>query len=166
MATIKFIEAEADATKGFKMGRTPSLFVNNVTFQITGTKFGNYTVDGVATKNADKAQAILFTTSVGEDLALNRLLRNRRVVYDKDGTAQILPAFREQAELSQHLESLGRREDDETMLKGSVSDVAKHALKFFEGKTLICIEVPALVRDDKGKLVAPFAPIIQFGFKE
>ena len=169
MATVRnitFVKADADPNKGFSMGRTPSLFVNNVVFTITGVKFGNYLLDGKPSDTSEKAQAILLTTSVGEDISLRRLLRNRRVIYDKDGTAQVLPAFREQAELQQHLESLGRRDDDSTLLKGSVEEVANHALKFFEGKTLIVVEVPALVRDDKGKLAAPFAPIIQFGFKE
>ena len=52
------------------------------------------------------------------------------------------------------------------MLVGSAEDVAKHALKFFDGKgDLICRENSGFAKDDKGRLVDLISPNISFGFK-
>lgn len=168
--TINFIEAAADTNKGFRIGREQSLFASNVVFTITGVKFGNYRItrdDGKVedTKYASTSQIILFTTSLGEDLPLNRLLNKRRIIYDKDGHASVVESCDFKAQLRQHLESLGRRDDAPDMLKGTVEEVANHALKFFKDKELICNEVPGLGRDDKNRLVPLLAPCIQFSFK-
>lgn len=169
--TIKFIESAADSNKGFRIGGQQSLFVNNVTFTVTGVKFGNYQVvkdDGSveSTKYASTSQAILLTTSIGEDLPLTRLLNRRRVIYDKDGQASVVESCDFKADLRAHLESLGRRADSPDMLNGTVESVGNHALKFFTGKTLICKEVNGLGRDDKNRLVPLLSPCIQFSFKD
>lgn len=171
MTTIKFQEAPADPDKGFRIGREQSLFVNNVTFQVTGVKFGNYQQvadDGSVTdtKYASSSQSILLTTSVGEDLPLSRLLNKRRVIYDKDGSAHIIDSCTFKGPLRAHLESLGRRDNDSAMLKGTVEAVGKHALKFFDGKTLIVSEIDGLGRDNNNRLAPLLSPCIQFGFKD
>ena len=168
--TITFIEGAADPNKGFRIGREQSLFANNVTFKVTGVKFGNYQTvadDGTTseTKYASTSQSILFTTDIGEDLSLSRLLNRRRVIYDSDGHASIVESCDFKAPLRAHLESLGRRDNDKSMLKGSVQDVANHALKFFDGKTLIVREVEGLGRDPKTNQLTPLlSPCIQFSF--
>lgn len=161
MANINFVEAAASASKGFRMGRPESLFKNNVTFTVTGVKFGNYTIDGADTKYADIAQSILFTTSIGEDLNINRLLKGRKVVYLEDGTAKIVDSCDFKVDFVRHLESLGRREDNPELLKGTVEEVANHAKKFFDGKTIKVAEEIFFAKDDKGKLV-PGASTVQF----
>ena len=170
MANIIFNQAPADSNKGFRMGHEQSLFVNNVTFTVTGVKYGNYQekkADGslVDTKYATTSQAILLETNIGEDLPLNRLLHKRRVIYDKDGQASIVESASFKAELRQHLESLGHRTDDPSMLVGSVEQVGQHAMKFFEGKVLQCVEHPGFGRDDKNHLVPLLSPCIQFTFQ-
>ena len=90
MANIVFVEAPASASKGFRAGRPESLFKNNVTFTITGKKFGNYTVDGAESKYSDVAQAILLKTSIGEALNINRFFKGRKVVYLQNGYAKII----------------------------------------------------------------------------
>lgn len=166
MATIIFIPAEADNNKGFRIGAPQSVFQPNVTFTVTGVKFGNYQVDGSDTKFASSSQQILLTTSVDEDIPLNRLLRNRRVVYDEHELATIVYAFEHHTALQAHLETLGRRDEDSAMLKGSVKDVADHALKFFKDKTLVCVDKSGFMRNDKGKLVPEITPTIQITFKD
>lgn len=169
--TINFIESAADPNKGFRIGREQSVFVGNVTFKVTGVKFGNYQLveDGQApkdTKYASTSQAILFTTDAGEDLPLSRLLNKRRIIYDKEGHAILVESCDFKAKLREHLETLGRREDDSAMLKGSVKEVADKALEFFNGKTLRVIEVEGFGRDDKNRLVPLLSPCIQFTFAE
>lgn len=169
--TINFIEKDADPKKGFRIGREQSLFQNNVVFTITGVKFGNYEIRGddgsvKETSHASTSQSILLTTSVGEDLSLSRLLHKTMMIYKKDGDANPVPACTFRAPLREHLETLGRRDDDSAMLKGTVKEVADHALKFFEGKTLICKEVEGFGRDNKNKLVPLLSPCIQFSFTE
>lgn len=166
MATIVFIPAEADNNKGFRIGAPKSVFQPNVTFTVTGVKFGNYQVDGNATKYAGTSQAILFETSVGEDIPLNRLLHNRRVVYNEQELATIVWSFEHHDALRTHLETLGRRDEDSTMLKGTVKQVADKALEFFQGKTLICVDKSGFMRNDKGKLVAEITPTVQISFKD
>lgn len=161
MANIKFVEAPASADKGFRMGRPESLFKDNVTFTVTGVKFGNYTIDGAETKYADVAQAILFTTSIGEDLNINRLLKGRKVVYLEDGTAKIVDSCTFKADFLKHMETLGRREDNTDLLKGTVEVVGNHAKKFFDGKTIKVSEAIYFAKDDKNRLV-PGSPTVQF----
>ena len=168
---IRFKEAPADADKGFRIGHAQSVFQNNVTFKVTGFKLGSYEIereDGnvETTKYASSAQSIVFTTSVDEDLPLNRLLHKKTVLYDAQGSAKVVYGSDFRGALMQHLLQLGRREDDKAMLKGSAEDVAKHALKFFEGKgDLICRENSLFAKDDKGKLVDLISPSITIGFK-
>lgn len=169
--TINFIQSEADANKGFRIGREQSLFASNVTFTVTGVKFGNYQIvkdDGKVedTKYASTSQTILLTTSLGEDLPLSRLLNRRRIIYDADGHASVVESCDFKAPLRAHLEALGRRTDDSSMLKGSVKEVADHALRFFAGKTIVCKEVPGLGRDNNNRLVPLLSPCIQFTFKD
>lgn len=160
---IIFVEAPADPNKAFRIGRPESLFKNNVTFTVTGFKFGNYQINGGNSQFADISQAVLLTTSIGEDLPLNRLMKGRKVVYDSHGDAFIVDTATFKAELMKHMLDLGRRDDNPELLKGSVEDAAKHALQFFAGKTLKVTEEAYFARDDKGKLV-PGAPTIQFTF--
>ena len=168
--TIKFIEASADDGKGFRLGFKPSVFVNGVTFKVTGYKLGSYEVtadDGTksASKYADKAQNIIFTTDVGEDLPLNRLLHKRKVCYDRDNKAVVVASCDFQQDLLRHLESLGRRPNDDAMLVGSAKAVAEHALAFFKDKSIYSHEHDLLVRDKNNKLVAPLSPIIVMSFE-
>lgn len=163
MANIQFVEAPASTTKGFRMGRPESLFKDNVTFTVTGVKFGNYKIDGADTKYSDVAQAILFKTSLDEDLNINRLLKGRKVVYLEDGTAKIVDSCTFKADFQKHMEKLGRREDNPDLLKGGVEEVANHALKFFDGKTIKVSEELYFAKDDKGRLV-PGSSTVQFSF--
>lgn len=168
---IRFVEAPADPNKGFRIGHAPSVFVNNVTFRVTGYKLGNYDIerkDGTieSTKYADSAQSIVLTTSLDEDLPLNRLLHKKDVLYDASGLAHVEYACSFRGALMKHMLTLGRREDDSAMLKGSIEDVAKHALKFFDGKDLLCKEMNGFAKDDKGKLQDRISPFIQIGWKE
>lgn len=169
--TIIFNPETPDDSKGFRIGQAQSLFQNNVTFQVTGTRIGNYELvkdDGSKspTPYASKSQAILFQTSLGEDLPLKRLLNKRRVIYDRNGTARTVPSCDFQAPLREHMESLGRRANDPAFLNGKIEEVASHALKFFEGKTLICKEIEGLGKDDHNRLVPLLSPCIQFSFQE
>lgn len=161
---ITFVEAPADSTKGFRIGRPESLFRNNVTFTVTNYKFGNYTVNGAQTTYSATSQAILLKTSLNEDLPLNRLLKGRKVVYDDKGSAHIVEIATFKADLMQHMLKLGRRADNPDMLNGTVEDVAKHALQFFTGKTIVCKEETYFAKDDSGRIV-PGAPTVQFSFQ-
>lgn len=167
MATIIFKEAGADPSKGFRMGGAQSVLVNNVTFTVTGVKFGNYEIvndDNTVeqTKYASKAQQILISTSVGEDISLGRLLKGRRLVYHADGSAFVIDACSFKAKLIEHMESLGRRADDSMMLNGSTEEVGNHAMKFFKDKTFQVREVPECFgRDAKNKLVPLLSPAVQ-----
>lgn len=161
---ITFVEAPADSNKGFRIGRPESLFRNNVTFTVTGYKFGNYTVNGAQTTYSATSQAILLTTSLGEDLPLNRLLKGRKVIYHEDGSAHIVEIAIFKADLMAHMLKLGRRSDNPEMLVGSVEDAAKQALQFFTGKTIVCKEETYFAKDDSGRLV-PGAPTVQFSFQ-
>lgn len=170
--TIIFVESVADADKGFRLGNKQSLFVNNVTFKVTGYKLGHYNVakDGstpTPTKYANTCQSIMLTTDLGsdEDLPLNRLLHKRRVCYDNNGRAVIVPSATFQSELLAFIEQIGRRRDDPSMIVGSAESVAKKVLEFFGDKTIHCHERDYLLRDKDNKLVAPLSPIIQFSFE-
>lgn len=168
---IRFVEAPADPNKGFRIGHAQSVFQNNVTFTVTGYKLGSYSIehkDGSieSTKYADSAQSIVLTTSVDEDLPLNRLLHKKDVLYDAQGSAHVEHACSFKGDLMRHMLSLGRRVDNPAMLNGSVEDVAKHALKFFQGKTLICKEISGFAKDDRGKLQDRISPFIQIDWKE
>lgn len=168
--TIIFVESAADADKGFRLGHKQSLFVNNVTFKVTGFKLGHYNVakDGgtpAPTQYADKCQSIILTTDLGEDLPLNRLLHKRRVCYDNNGQAVVVPSATFQSELLGFIEQIGRRPDDPSMIIGSAESVANKVLEFFKNKTIHCHERNYLLRDKDNKLVAPLSPIIQFSFE-
>lgn len=168
---IRFVEAPADPNKGFRIGHVQSVFQNNVTFTVTGYKLGNYAIekkDGTveSTKYASSSQSVVLKTSVDEDLPLNRLLHKKDVVYDAQGSAHVEHACSFKGDLMRHMLTLGRREDDPAMLKGSVEEVAKHALKFFEGKALICKEISGFAKDSTGKLRDRISPFIQFGWKD
>jgi hypothetical protein len=169
--TIIFVESAADADKGFRLGNKQSLFVNNVTFKVTGFKLGHYNVaEGggtpTPTKHSDKCQSIILTTDLGEDLPLNRLLHKRRVCYDNNGQAVVVPSATFQSELLAFIEQIGRRPDDPAMIVGSAESVAKKVLdEYFNGKTIHCHERNYLLRDKDNKLVAPLSPIIQFSFE-
>jgi len=169
---IRFNETPADPNKGFRIGHAQSVFQNNVTFQVTGYKLGSYEIEREngnteTTKYASSAQSIVFTTSVEEDLPLNRLLHKKSVLYDAQGNARVVHACDFKGALMQHLLQLGRREDDKAMLKGSAEDVAKHALKFFDTKgDLICRENPGFAKDDKGRLVDLISPNVTIAFKD
>lgn len=167
---IRFVESPADPNKGFRIGHAQSVFQNNVPFTVTGYKLGTYEVvakDGSVskTKYADSAQNILLTTSVGEDLPLNRLLHKKDVIYDAKGEAHIVYGSSFKAALMEHLLKLGRRTDDSAMLNGSVESVAKHAVTFFGTKVLICRENSGFAKDDKGKLVDRISPSITIEFQ-
>lgn len=167
---IRFVETVADPNKGFRIGHSQSVFQNNVTFMVTGFKIGGYKIerkDGVVedTKYADSAQSIVLTTSVGEDLPLNRLLHKKSVIYDAQGSAKVVHAADFKGQLMQHMLILGRRADNSAMLNGSVESVAKHALTFFTGKTLVCKENPGFAKDDKGRLQDLISPCISFSFQ-
>jgi hypothetical protein len=103
---------------------------------------------------------------VDEDLPLNRLLRKKDVLYDAEGSAHVEHACSFKGDLMRHMLMLGRREDDSAMLKGSVEEVAKHALTFFKDKDLICKEISGFAKDEKGKLQDRISPFIQIGWKE
>lgn len=168
---IRFVEAPADPNKGFRIGNEKSVFQNNVTFQVTGYKLGSYSIekkDGSieSTKYADSSQNVVLKTSVDEDLPLNRLLHKKDVLYDAHGDARVEYACSFKGDLMRHMLQLGRREDDRAMLKGTVEQVAAHALKFFDGKTLICKEISGFAKDDKGKLQDRISPFVQIGWKE
>lgn len=168
---IRFIESPADPNKGFRIGHAQSVFQNNVTFKVTGYKLGSYSIerkDGSIESNkyADSAQSIVLTTSVDEDLPLNRLLHKKDVLYDAEGSAHVEHACSFKGDLMRHMLTLGRRDDNPAMLKGSVEDAAKHALAFFKDKDLICKEIGGFAKDDKGKLQDRISPFIQFDWKE
>lgn len=168
---IRFVEAPADPNKGFRIGHALSVFQNNVTFKVTGYKLGNYSVekkDGTVeqTKYADSSQSIVLKTSVDEDLPLNRLLHKKDILYDAHGDARVEYACSFKGDLMRHMLALGRREDDSAMLKGTIEQVAAHALAFFNGKDLICKEISGFAKDEKGKLQNRISPFVQFCWKE
>lgn len=168
---IRFVEAPADPNKGFRIGHSQSVFQNNVTFTVTGYKLGSYSIerkDGSieSTKYADSSQSIVLKTSVDEDLPLNRLLHKKDILYDAHGDAHVEYACSFNGDLMRHMLVLGRRDDDKAMLNGSVEDVAKHALSFFDGKTLLCTEINGFAKDEKGKLQNRISPFVQIGWNE
>jgi hypothetical protein len=161
MANIIFKAEVADANKGFRPGKPGSLFVDGVTFTIKGFKLGRYE----NSQQKEDSQAILFETSIGEDINANRLLSNKRVCFDADGKAQIIWASTFHKEFTQHLNQLERRKDDPSYVKGSAEDCAKHLMEFFNGKTIKVVEVTDVYfKDKEGRLVAPFSPVVVFTF--
>lgn len=172
--TIKFVEETNDPNKGFRLGGEQSLFQNNVTFTVTGYKLGNYQIikdDNTveSTKYASEAQQIMLVCDFGggatEDLPINRLLKKRTLCYDKHDVAKVVENCRFKADLMRYMEAIGRREDNSAYLKGSVEEVAKYAVKFFDGKKLQCHEEPdCFAHDSEGKLVARTTPVITFDF--
>lgn len=168
---IRFVEAPADPNKGFRIGHAQSVFQNNVTFTVTGYKLGSYQIIDDAgnvskTKYSDSAQNIVLTTSVDEDLPLNRLLHKKTVIYDAQGSAKVIHSCDFQAPLMKHMLQLGRRTDNASMLVGTVEEVAKHAKKFFDNKTIVVQEHSGFAKDDKGKLVTLISPCVSFHFKK
>ena len=165
---IRFVEANADPNKGFRIGHAPSVFQNNVTFKVTGTKLGSYEIekkDGTVTKTkyADSSQSVVLTVDIDqkETLPLNRLLHKKDVLYDASGNAHVEYACAFRGELMRHMLELGRRADDSAMLNGSVEAAAAHAKKFFDGKTFICKEIPGFAKDSQGRLQDRISPFIQ-----
>lgn len=166
---IRFVETTEGADKAFRIGHTPSVFQNNVTFHVTGVKRGNYEIekkDGTVTKTkyADTTQSIVLVVDIDdkETLPLNRLLHKKEVVYDAQGSARVEYACDFRGDLMRHMLQLGRRTDDPSLLVGTIEQVAAHALKFFTGKTFICKEVSGIfAKDERGKLQDRISPFIQ-----
>lgn len=164
MANIIFNEGPVDPQKSFYFGRPESLFKDGAEFSVTGYKIGNYTVDGRATERSATSQSVLLKTDLGEDLSLNTLLKGRKVVYDDHGKASVVPRSTFQAELQAHLLTLGRREDNPELLKGTAEDAAKKAVEFFNGKKVYCVGQTFFAKDKEGRLV-PGNVTIQFSLR-
>lgn len=162
MANINFKLEARDESKGFRAGRPQSVLVNGVTFTIKGYKLGRYE----GTSQDEKSQSILLTTSVNEDINVNRFLNGRKIIFDEDGKAHPFEVAEFRNLLQDHLNTLGRREDDPSYIVGTADDVAKHLLTFFKDKTIVCEAVPGFVRDKDNRLVVPFNDIIRFRFTD
>lgn len=165
---IRFVETTEGADKAFRIGRTPSVFQNNVTFHVTGVKRGNYEIEkknGTVehTKYSETTQSLVLVVDIDdkETLPLNRLLHKKEVLYDAQGAAHVEYACDFRGDLMQHMLLLGRRTDDPALLVGTIEQVAAHALKFFKDKTFICKEISGFAKDEKGKLQDRISPFIQ-----
>lgn len=158
-----FVEEGRDESKHFRAPRKQSLFVNGVTFAITGYRLGRY--DG--SSQDPKSQSVLLLTTLGEELNINRLLYCKRVVYSSDGLAKSISVCKFRQELVDHLDKLERDPSDDRFYAGAADDVAKHIVKFFEGKTIGCVEIPDVFvkyKDDT-KLHIPGQPFVEFKFE-
>lgn len=169
MTIITFVKADKpDSNKGFRIGREQSVYVNNVTFKVTGVEYGSYKVveDGSekVSSYANTAQSIRLQTDLGEPIPVSRFLTKRCALYDSDGKARVVEGCTFKAQLREHLEKLGRRADDPSMLKGSVEDVGNSILEFFKNKVVVCHEIEGLAKDKNGLLQPRLSPFIQFEF--
>ena len=160
MANIKFIAESANPSKGFRVGRTPSVLIGGVEFQINGYELGRYS----GTTQDANSQSILLKTSVGESVNVNRFINSDRVFLDEEGKAFRAQLCNFAPQLLEVLNAIGRRADDDSYLIGSAEDVAKKVVAFFAGKTIVCEDVNGVfLRDKNGKLYSP--RVVKFAFK-
>ena len=160
MANIKFIAESANPSKGFRVGRTPSVLIGGVEFTITGYELGRYS----GTTQDANSQSILLKTSVGESVNINRFLNSDRIFFDADGKIFKTQLCSFAPQLHELCSKIGRRPDDDSYLVGTAEDVAKRFVEFFNDKTIVVEDVNDVFRKDKeGRLYAP--TVVKFSFK-
>lgn len=125
--------------------------------------------------NRDGSESIRFITSVSNNLEdainINHLLNKRRVVYDKNGHADILYSCEFREELLKFLvEKIGTEEDNPRVLKLSAKEVGDKVVnEFFKDRKIVFKEKKGVffksIKDGVEKLEAPFEPILIIGWK-
>jgi hypothetical protein len=171
MANITFTALAPEALgadAGFRVGRQPSIFVNGVRFRIRKYELGRWQ----GTEQDEKSVSIMLygnessesgdANIFAEGISVNRFLR-KEVVFNADGKMLYLARATFGEELRRHLDTLGRRADDERFLNATPDKVAQHILAFFKDKEIVCTEIPDLFRKDKeGRLYG--VTFVQFSF--
>ena len=171
MANITFTvlaPEELGTNAGFRVGRQQSVFVNGLRFRIRKYELGRWQ----GTEQDENSVSIMLygneASEAGdanifpEGISVNRFLR-QEVVFTAEGKLQCIPRATFGEELRRHLDTLGRREDDDRFLNATPDRVAQHILTFFKGKEIVCTEIPGLFRKDKqGRLYA--VKFVQFSF--
>lgn len=131
--------------------------------------------EGDRTINKEGSESIRFITSVSNNLEdainINHLLNKRRVVYDKDGHADILYSCEFREELLKFLvEKIGTEDDNPRVLKLSAKEVGDKVVnEFFKDRKIVFKEKKGVffktIKDGVEKLEAPFEPILVIGWK-
>ena len=172
MANILFsalAPTEVTADDGFRAGRPVSVFVNGLTIVNTGYQLGRWS--GI--QQDEHSVSILLNfgqvtqagdppTELTEGISVNRFLR-KQICFDSEGRLKAVSIATFGDDLRAHIEKLGRRPDNDQFVNGSPDEVAKHIMKFFEGKTIICTLLPDLFGKDKGGRLYQ-RNLIQFSF--
>lgn len=172
MANIAFSAlnlSDMTAEDGFRVGRPVSVFVNGLTVVNTGYELGRWS--GIQQDEHSISILMRFgqvtaagdpPTPLTEGISVNRFLR-KQVCFDAEGRMRVIPVATFGDDLRAHIEKLGRRSDNDQFLNGTPDEVAKHIMRFFEGKTIVCTLIPDLFGKAKdGRLYA--REFIQFSF--
>ena len=172
MANILFTAltpTEVTVEDGFRAGRPVSVYVNGLTVVCTSYELGRW--QGVQQDEHSVSILLHFgqvtaagdpPTPLTEGISVNRFLR-KQVCFDAEGRMKVVPVATFGDDLRAHIEALGRRTDNDQYINGSPDEVAKHVMKFFEGKTIVCTLIPDLFGKAKdGRLYA--RNFIQFSF--
>lgn len=167
MAQFTFSQTAGDG--GFKF-REQSIFRDGLSFTITGAKTGVWQDETGNVVNKDGSNSIRLTTSLGEEINLNRFLNKKRVVYSDTGRASILYDAEFRSELLAFLETkIGRNSTNSAFLNGTAKSVADRLVaEFFAGKTIVCKKAENVffktVKDGVERLEAPYDDIVTFAF--
>lgn len=171
MANITFTALAPDALgadAGFRVGRQQSVFVNGLRFRVRKYELGRWSGTAQDEKSVSIMLYVNEASEAGdanifpEGISVNRFLR-QEVVFTSDGKMKCVPRATFGEEFRRHLDTLGRREDDERFLNATPDKVAQHILAFFKDKEIVCTEIPDLFRKDKeGRLYG--VTFVQFSF--
>lgn len=173
MAGFNFTPTNGDGV--FRIGRKSSIYTDGLEFTVKVAHTGIWKDDTGKVLNKDNGNSIRFETSVSPEpddyLNINVFLGRRKVIYDKDGHADILWSCEFHDELRNFLETkIGRDPSNPQNLKGTAKEVADRVLnEFFNGKTIV-VEVKKdiffkTVKDGVEKLEAPYDDVIVFKWK-
>lgn len=175
MAGYQFTPTSGDGC--FHIGRKQSIYTDGLEFTIVKAHTGIWTDTSTGkVLNKDNGNSIRYESSISSDpddfLNINVFLGRKKVVYDKDGHADILWSCEFHEELRQFLETkIGRDPQNPQNLKGSAKEVADRVLnEFFGNRKLVAEEKKGVyfktVKDGVEKLEAPYDPVIVLKFKE
>ena len=175
MAGYQFTPTSGDGC--FHIGRKQSIYTDGLKFTLVKAHTGIWTDTSTGkVLNKDNGNSIRYESSISSDpddfLNINVFLGRKKVIYDKDGHADILWSCEFHEELRQFLETkIGRDPQNPQNLKGSAKEVADRVLnEFFGTRQLIAEEKKGVyfktIKDGVEKLEAPFDPVIVLKFAE
>ena len=175
MAGYQFTPTSGDGC--FHIGRKQSIYTDGLKFTIVKAHTGIWTDTSTGkVLNKDNGNSIRYESSISSDpddfLNINVFLGRKKVVYDKDGHADILWSCEFHEELRNFLETkIGRDPSNPQNLKGTAKEVADKVLNdFFGTRQLMAEEKKGVyfktIKDGVEKLEAPFDPVIVLKFVE